>query len=102
MTQKFFQGDLVRITKDMPQSMAHFPCDQEAIVLYSYSERYDRGSSRNDTQLGLYLLKDKAECAWYDDDQLELIEADRYDLLPSSHILHRNWVAKTKRDLERL
>lgn len=100
MTQRFFAGDRVRITKDMPMSMEHFSCDQEAIVLYSYSDRYGRGCARDDTQICLYLLKDKYECAWYDDDQLTLIDEDRFDLLPVDNTQRRNWAAKAKRNAE--
>ena len=58
--QKFFLGDLVRVADDLGKSMAHFPCGQDAIVLYSYSEKHCQ-SVAGDKQFGLYLLKDKQE-----------------------------------------
>ena len=97
--QKFFLGDLVRIADDLGVSMSHFPSGQDAVVLYSYSEKYGRGSAANDKCIGLFILKgkDKGEHAWYYDAQLTLIEEDRLDLLPKSNEYRWSYDAKLAR-----
>lgn len=97
MSQKFFLGDRVRIAKDLGLSMDHFEKDCEAIVMYSYAEKYS-GSGKAHDQFGLFILPDRGETAWYYAHQLELIEPDRLDLLPKSHIARKNSEAKRERD----
>ena len=98
MSQKFFLGDRVRIAKDLGTSMSHFEKDCEAIVMYSYAEQYDSSSKKNLDQFSLYILPNRGESSWYYADQLELIEPDRLDLLPKSHIARKNFEAKKERD----
>jgi hypothetical protein len=95
MSQKFFLGDRVRIAKDLGPMMRHFEKDCEAIVMYSYAEQYGSGSI---DQLSLYILPNRGESSWYYANQLELIEPDRLDLLPKSHIARNNSEAKQARD----
>lgn len=72
--QKFRRGDLVHITKDMPHWMRHFDSDKDAIVLYSYAERYGSESiERNHKQYSVLFWPDGDECSWYDEDQLTFI-----------------------------
>jgi len=97
MSQKFFLGDRVRIAKDLGASMSHFESDCEAIVMYSYAEQYD-GSAKNVDKFSLYILPNRGETSWYYADQLTLIEPDRLDLLPKSHIARKNSEAKQARD----
>ena len=95
MSQQFFLGDRVRIAKKLGASMAHFESDREAIVMYSYAEQY---GGRDVDQFSLYILPDRGEVSWYYANQLTLIEPDRLDMLPKSHIARRNYEAKVARD----
>ena len=101
--QKFFEGDLVRVAKDLGPTMFHFPCDQEAVVLYSYADAYPSGANVNkdDTKkFNVFLLKDKTSSAWYREDQLELIRTEAYDRLPDNHPLVQKRKAIAKRNSE--
>lgn len=69
-TQKFQHGDLVRIAKDLGAFMEHFECDQEAIVDYSYTGRYDGNDAES---YGLILCKDGNQVSWYHGHQLTFI-----------------------------
>ena len=77
--QKFKKGDLVRIAKDLGSSMSHFQNDCEAIVMYSYNDRYGGGES----QMKSFCLhiKGRGETSWYEEHQLTLLESGRLDLL---------------------
>ena len=97
MTQKYFAGDLVYVAADLGLSMRYFENDQQAIVLYTYSEKYG-SSAQNDKEYCLYLLKSKTEVSWYHEHQLSFIEPDRFDLLPKNHIARHNYDAKKERD----
>lgn len=79
MTQKFHKGDLVHVAADLGRSMDHFTKDIDAIVIGSYKDKYGGGES-NEKQYTLH-LKGRGECSWYWEGQLELIEANRLDLL---------------------
>jgi hypothetical protein len=98
MTQKFFKGDLVQVG-EMPISMSHFTGNCQAIVLYTYAEQYGRSGSNPHKDYSLFILKrgDRGEVAWYHEDQLTLIEADRLDLLPASNVHRKVWEAKKQR-----
>ena len=82
--QKFSNGDHVRVAKDLGESMSHFESDCEAIVLYSYIERYG-GHGANykagDTEEYSIHIKKHGQHSWYYGSQLKLIEHDRLDLL---------------------
>ena len=95
MTQKFFKGDLVQVG-EMPEHMSHFAGNCKAVVLYTYSEKYG-GGARESKQYCLYVLPKEGETAWYDEDQLTLIEPDRFDLLPKSSVHRKVWEAKNAR-----
>jgi hypothetical protein len=75
--QKFHKGDLVHVAKDLGRSMRHFTADIDAIVIGSYDDQYGGGSTDNYT----LFLKGHGRCSWYYEGQLELIEANRPDLL---------------------
>ena len=98
MTQKFFKGDLVQVG-EMPLSMRHFTGNCRAVVLYTYTEQYGRSGSNPDKDYSLFILKegDQREVAWYHEDQLTLIEADRFDLLPTGNVHRKVWEAKQQR-----
>ena len=100
--QKFFEGDLVRIAKDLSDdNMGHFPCDQEAIVLNSYADEYPDCSDEDSIkEFAVYLLDDKEYVAWYFEDQLEFIRANAYDRLPDDHLLVQKRRAIEKRNSE--
>ena len=77
MTQKFQKGDLVHVSKDLGRSMAHFTADVDAIVIGSYKDQYGGSNSKSYT----LHLKCQGQTSWYEESQLELIEANRLDLL---------------------
>lgn len=78
LTQKFLIGQKVHIAKDLGSSMRHFTSDVDAIVLYSYNDRYGGG---NTNQYGLGILgkngKIKFCSSWYWANQLTLMSDDR-------------------------
>lgn len=76
--QKFNRGDLVHVAKDLGECMSHFTADVDAIVLYSYGDEY--GEPGSGGGYGLH-LKDHGQCAWYEENQLALIDRNRSDLL---------------------
>ena len=100
MTQKFFKGDLVQVS-EMPLHMDHFDGNCKAIVIATYTEQHGR-SPRSDKQYTLFILKrgERGEVSWYDEDQLTLIEPDRFDLLPASNPHRKVWEAKKQRDAQ--
>lgn len=75
--QKFKKGDHIQVAKDLGSMMSHFTSDCEAIVMYTYSEKYGGG----DIDSYCIHIKGQGEVSWYEEHQLELIEADRLDLL---------------------
>lgn len=75
--QKYQRGDHVHVVKDLGACMVHFESDCEAIVIASYKEQFDCG----DTSQYTIHLKGRGDCAWYGEHQLELIEANRLDML---------------------
>lgn len=87
--QKFNKGDLVKVAKDLGQCMSHFTNDCEAIVMYSYNDKYGGGNTKS---YGIY-IKGEGQTAWYEEPQLELIEAGRIDLLDK-------WEAEAKKEAE--
>lgn len=97
MKQKYFLGDHVYIG-DMPKSMSHFKHHCEAIVMYTYAEKYHDWDDRNRKQYCVYLLPKGGEVSWYDEDQLKLLGSDRFDLLPKKHIARVNWESKKERN----
>jgi hypothetical protein len=98
MTQKFFKGDLVQVGK-MPLSMSHFTGNCKAIVLGTYAEAFDERGGRAEKAYTLNVLKrgDSGESSWYHEDQLTLIGADRFDLLPKGNLHRKVWEAKQRR-----
>jgi hypothetical protein len=99
MTQKFFKGDLVQVG-EMPPMMRYFQGNCKAIVLYTYTEQYGRSGANPDKDYSLFILKsgERGEVSWYHEDQLTLIEPDRFDLLPAGNVHRKAWEAKKQRD----
>jgi len=75
--QKFNKGDHVMVAKDLGKSMSHFTNDCEAIVMYTYAEKY----WGDDHKSYCLHIKGRGKSSWYYEHQLELIEANRLDLL---------------------
>ena len=75
--QKFHRGDLVHVAKDLGPMMRHFTNDVDAVVIGSYRDQYGGNNIRSYT----LHLKGHGECSWYEEGQLELLEANRADLL---------------------
>lgn len=90
MTQKYFKGDLVRIAADLGPSMDHFEKDCEAVVMYSYTERYGKAPN-SDNQYCLFVLTDgyKGEVSWYNEDQLTFIRENAWDKLPENNVIRK-------------
>lgn len=85
--QKYQKGAHVQVAKDLGQSMSHFASDCEAIVMYTYSEKF--GGENIDSYC--IHIKGNGQTSWYYECQLALIEEDRLDLL-------EQWEAEEKRE----
>ena len=94
--QKFFRGDLVQVADDLGASMRHFTKGCKAIVIGTYAELcYD---DTNVDDYSIYILPRGGTTSWYHTNQLTLIEASRYDLLPKNDRTRLNWEAQQRRD----
>lgn len=84
----------------MSRSMSHFAGDCKAIVIATYAEQYGHGGGDIHRQYTLHILKrgHNGQSSWYAEDQLTLIEPDRFDLLPKSDIHRKVWEAKKARE----
>jgi hypothetical protein len=74
--QKFQEFDLVKIADDLGEYMSHFTSGVEAIVLYSYREKYHCGSEKD---YALY-IRGKGHTAWYHEEQLTLVRPGAKDV----------------------
>ncbi len=74
--QKFFRGQRVKITDNMPVYMSHFESDCEAVVDHSYRDDHG-GDSVDSFSLVLDLPNGPSQSAWYEADQLTLVDSDR-------------------------
>lgn len=100
--QKFFRGHRVKIADKLPESMDHFEAGCEAIVDHSGSER-DRGGGNIEIYGLLLLTKHPHYVAWYEEDQLTLIDSDRdvgEEIL--QRFTQRRIKRKTMKDIEAL
>ena len=77
--QKYHRGDRVKIAKDLGDTMSHFEADCEAIVLYSYKDKY--GGKDYDVEDYSVYIKGVGQVSWYKEHQLTLIKKKRLDLL---------------------
>jgi hypothetical protein len=92
-SQKFQRGQRVKITDKMPSYMAHFESNCEAIVKYTYKEKYGGGKTAA-KEYSLYILTKPGtkmidlesgkisynlsgySVSWYEENQLTLIDVD--------------------------
>ena len=95
--QKFFKGDLVQVG-EMPIYMRHFTSNCKAIVIGPYAEQYGGNGASSHQQYTLHLLPKEGESSWYEEDQLTLIEPERFDLLPKSNVHRKVWEANKARN----
>ena len=72
--QKYFRGQIVFITKELPKGMSHFRSNQMAIITGSYSDQH--GGEDTDS-FGVMFMSDGSEVSWYQANQFELISDDR-------------------------
>ena len=79
--QKYKKYDHVMIDKDLGSAMSHFESGCEAIVMYSYADKY---SGDNTGDYSLY-FKGGRTSAWYEECQLTLIRAGQKDLYDQWH-----------------
>jgi len=77
MKQRYNTGDHIMIAKNLGEGMSHFTNDAEAIVKYTYSQKF--GGDNIDSYC--LFIKDHGETSWYHEHQLTLIEENRSDLL---------------------
>jgi|GEM_PF-1438527 len=77
--QKYHKGDFVHVIKDLGPTMSHFESDCYAIVIGSYKDQY--GGGKRESQQYTIHIKGRGESSWYYEQQLELIQSDRMDLL---------------------
>ncbi len=75
--QKFNKGDHVQIAKDLGLTMRHFTSDCEAIIIGSYRDQYNSGSTDSYT----VHIKGEGNTSWYYESQLALISKNRIKLL---------------------
>lgn len=76
-TQKFKRGSKVHICKNMPKSMFHFENNFDAIVEYTYAQKY---GGNNIDSYSVIVLNDSGQpinsIAWYHENQLSLLDDD--------------------------
>jgi len=76
-TQKFKRGSRIHVTPSMPKSMAHFQCDFDGIVRYTYAQKF---GGDNVDSYSLIVLNDSGQpvytTSWYHEDQLTLVNDD--------------------------
>ncbi len=77
--QDLFRGHRVRVAKTMPDNMAHFDCDCDAIVIGSYADEHGGSKSEDFQTFTLLLLHSEGvtEVAWYPRECLTLMPASR-------------------------
>ena len=89
--QKFKKGDYVHVAKDLGPMMSHFKKDCDAIVMYSYAEKYG-GDKEQDHEYCIY-VKGEGETSWYHDSNLKLIKRNQMPLLAK-------WEAKKRVEIK--
>ena len=79
--------------------MSHFAGNCKAVVIATYAEQHGRSGPDSDKEYTLFILKrgDRGEVSWYHENQLTLIEPDRFDLLPTGNVHRKAWEAKLLR-----
>lgn len=70
--QKFFRGDVVRVAKELPQSMSHFHCDFTAVILGSYFDMHGKGTDSCFTDYAVMDAQTGLFTAWYPESVLTL------------------------------
>jgi hypothetical protein len=70
MAQKFKKGDLVQVASDLGSWMEHFRSGCQAIILYSYAEKYGSGNVHD----YCLLFESGGSSAWYCEHQLTYID----------------------------
>ena len=77
--QKFSRGARVKVCRIMPSYMSHFQSGFEAIVEYTYAQKYGGTDVKS---YSLIMLKNNVPVnaiAWYEENQLTLISNDIKD-----------------------
>ena len=75
--QKFHNGDMVRVAKDLGSSMRHFKSDCDAIVIASYKDSF----GGDDTKSYTIHIKDHGKTSWYYEHQLTLVSTKSHETL---------------------
>ena len=74
-TQKFKRGSKVHICKDMPKNMSHFKSGFDAIVEYSYAQKYGTDDIKKYAVIELSEFGQPiGSNAWYHKDLLTLLD----------------------------
>ncbi len=71
MKQKFRAFTRVRVSKNLPPCMNHFPNDFTAIVAYSYSQRYGGEDVKHYSLYALHRGSATNHISWYPEETLE-------------------------------
>ena len=74
--QKFPKGSRVKVADEMPWYMTHFPSGFEAIVEYSYAQKYGTDNVRDYSLIVLSDGRPINSIAWYKDFQLTLLDSN--------------------------
>lgn len=91
--QKFQRGNLVYISKDLGEMMGHFKCDRNAIIRYSYCDKYS--SSTTDHSYSV-MFEDGSTSAWYEEDKLTFVEEGGEHLLEKARAVFDEEVKQLK------
>lgn len=75
--QKYSRHDLVRIAKNLGPYMSHFISDCDAIVRYSFKEKF---GTNDDKSYCLY-VRGRGDVSWYKEHQFILIKKKQFTLL---------------------
>lgn len=79
MAQKFKRGERVYITNKMPIYMRHFHHGCDAIVCYTYKQKYGGGKEEEKEYCLLILNPDGTVyggSSWYEENQLSIVDSN--------------------------
>ncbi len=111
--QKFKRGCKVRIDKEMPGHMSHFTSDCDAIVEYTYAQKFPEFDPNDVENYSLILLNQDGvpigSSAWYHEHQLTLINdsvGDGFKIIETFEMEERfklaRWCCSMTRKLNKL
>lgn len=93
--QKFKRGNLVHIAKDLGPAMSHFENDKNAIILYSYADKYQGDNTKS---YAVMCPERGNTTAWYHEHQLTLIDEGGEHLIKEAN-KNRERISKQNTDI---